>query len=300
MTEQILLIYCAIFFLTVTAMLLITRLDKGIAADLRRGRKAGSMKLRKQTLLTKLVRLEQKRRKLIKEIKIPNAHYWLLTMLSALCGAVVGKFFFHETFFAMVISFLGTLAPPFYLSNKLTLSKSRRMDKLRSSMMLLSNSYIVTEDFLKSVQDNIELLEYPAPFQDFLAYVSLINGNIKAGLRRMENQVHNLYFSQWVDVLIMAQDDRSLKYVTMSVMDAMNDIHQAQMETDTVMYAIWREYFTVLILIFSAPVIFRILMKPAYTVLVSTLPGQTLLLLLLAAVVYSLVKAVRLNKPLLM
>jgi hypothetical protein len=80
----------------------------------------------------------------------------------------------------------------------------------------------------------------------------------------------------------------------------MNDVHQAQHESDTAMYAIWREYFTVLILIFAAPLIFRVLMKPAYTVLVTTLPGQALLVLLLAAVVYSLIKAVRLNKPLLM
>jgi type III secretory pathway component EscT len=90
-----------------------------------------------------------------------------------------------------------------------------------------------------------------------------------------------------------------MKYVTMSVVDAMSDVHQAQMESDTVMYAIWREYFTVLVLIFAAPVIFRLLMKDAYLVLVTTLPGQALLVLLLAAVVFSLVQALRLNKPLL-
>src|SRR5262249_21225030 len=155
--------------------------------------------------------------------------------------------------------------------------------------MLLSNSYIVTEDFLKSVQDNIDLLEYPEPFRDFLTYVNLIDGNIKTGLRRMENQVDNLYFSQWVDALTMAQDDRSMKFITMSVVDAMNDVHQAQREADTALYAIWHEYFTVLILIFSTPVIFRILMKPAYLILVTTFPGQALLALLLAAAVYSLV-----------
>ena len=66
------------------------------------------------------------------------------------------------------------------------------------------------------------------------------------------------------------------------------------------MYAIWREYFTVLALIFAAPLIFRVLMKDAYLILVTTLPGQALLVLLLAAVVYSLIKAVRLNRPLLM
>ena len=116
----------------------------------------------------------------------------------------------------------------------------------------------------------------------------------------MENQVDNIYFSQWIDVLIMAQDDRNLKYVTMSVMDAMNDVQQAQLEADTAMFSVWREYLTVLTLIFSAPLIFRILMAPAYQILVSTVVGKGLLVLLLVAVVYSLIKAAHLNKPLLM
>jgi len=292
--------YSAAFLLLTVAILLVSGLGKSIADECRRGKKAERMKLRKRTLFTRLARLEQKRRKLIADVQIPKPVYWLLTCLCIVGGAAVGKVFFHETFFAVIIGILGAFGPLLYLSYRLTVSRSQRIDKLRSSMMLLSNSYIVTEDFLKSVQDNIDLLEYPDPFRDFFTYVSLIDGNVETGLRRMENQVNNVYFSQWIDVLIMAQDDRSLKYATMSVVAAMNDVYQAQMEVDTAMYAIWREYFTVLILIFSAPVIFCVLMKPAYMVLVSTLPGQALLVLLLAAVVYSLTKAVRLNKPLLM
>ncbi|MDD3231067.1 MAG: hypothetical protein PHE09_17910 [Oscillospiraceae bacterium] len=293
------LIYSAVFLLLTAATFLISGLNEGVAAELRRGRKARAMKLKKQTPFTKLVRLEQKRRLLISQAKMPKPVYWLLTGLGAVCGVTIGKVIFHETFFAIAIGVLCAFGPLFYLSYKLTQAKSQRMEKLQSSMMILSNSYIVTEDFLKSVQDNVDLLEYPAPFRDFLTYVNLIDGSIKTGLRRMELQVENIYFSQWIDVLILAQDDRSLKFVTMSVVDAMNDLHQAQREADTAMYAIWREYFTVLILIFAVPMIFRVLMKPAYLVLVKTLPGQALLVLLLAAVVYSLVKAVHLNKPLL-
>lgn len=300
MTTSIILTYLAVFLLLSTAMLLVSGMDKGIAEEYRRGKKAGTLRLRKQTPLRKLMRLEQKRRSLVEDTRIPKLIYWLLTGFGALGGAVIGMVFFQEPFFAVVVGILGALGPLLFLNYKLTQSKSERTEKLRASMMLLSGSYIVTEDFVKSVQDNIDLLEYPAPFREFLTYVSLIDGSVKTGLRRMENQVDNLYFSQWINVLIMTQDDRSLKYVTMSIVDAMNDVHQAQRESDTVMYAIWREYFTVLILIFAAPLIFRVLMKPAYTVLVTTLPGQILLVLLLVTVVYSLIKAVRLNKPLLM
>ncbi|MFB0920050.1 MAG: hypothetical protein QMB62_04090 [Oscillospiraceae bacterium] len=293
------LIYLAVFLLVSAAIFLVGGLDEKIAAELRRGKKVGAMRLRKQTLFTRLARLERERRRLVREVNMPSAVYWLLTVLGAGGGAAIGKLLFSHAFFAVAVGILGTLSPQLYLRIKLTQAKSQRVEKLHSSMLILSNSYIVTEDFIQSVRDNLGVLEYPAPFRDFITYTNYINSSIKTGLRRMEAQVNNDYFSQWVNVLILAQDDRNMKYVTMSVVDAMADVRQAQRESDTAMYAIWREYFTVLSLIFATPLIFRVLMRDAYTVLVTTLPGQILLMLLLAAVVFSLVKAYRLNKPLL-
>jgi len=293
------LVYLAVFLLMSAAIFLIGGLDEKIAAEFRRWRKAGEMKLRKQTPLAMLARLERERRRLVRDVDMPPAVYWLLTVLGAGGGAAVGKLLFSHTFFAVAVGVLGALSPQLFLRIKLTQAKSQRVEKLYSSMLILSNSYIVTEDFMQSVRDNLEVLEYPAPFRDFLTYTNYINSSVKTGLRRMEAQVGNDYFSQWVNVLILSQDDRNMKYVTMSVVDAMADVRQAQRESDTAMYAIWREYFTVLFLIFAAPLIFRVLMRDAYAVLVTTLPGQALLALLLAAVVFSLVRAYRLNKPLL-
>lgn len=293
------LVYLAVFLLVGTSIFLIAGLDEKIATEVKRGKKAGEMKLRKQTLFTGLARLERERRRLVREVNMPPAVYWLFTIFGAGGGAAIGKLLFSHTFFAVAVGVLGAISPQLFLRIKLTQAKSQRVEKLHSSMLILSNSYIVTEDFLQSVRDNLSVLAYPAPFRDFLTYTNYIDSSVKTGLRRMEAQVGNDYFSQWVNVLILAQDDRNMKYVTMSVVDAMADVRQAQRESETAMYAIWREYFTVLSLIFAAPLIFRVLMRDAYTVLVTTLPGQVLLALLLAAVVFSLVRAYRLNKPLL-
>lgn len=299
MSKNAFLLYLGVFVFMTAAIFLITGLGSKIAAEYRRRKKAGTIKLRNQSRFAWLLRLEQTRRRVISQAGISQPVYLVITALGASCGAAVGKIFFQESIFSVVVGVLGAFAPLFYFHYKLTHMRSRQVEKIQSTMMILSNAYIVTGDFLKSVEDNIDLLEYPAPFRDFLTFVTLIDGNIKTGLRRLELQVDNIYFSQWIDVLIMAQDDRNMKYVTMSVVDAMNDVHQVQRESDTAMYAIWREYITVLILIFSAPMIFRILMHTAYTMLVTTLPGQALLALLIVAIVYSLIKAIQLNKPLL-
>ena len=172
------------------------------------------------------------------------------------------------------------------------------MDRLASSMMILSNSYLITEDFLTSVKENLEVLEAPEPFRDFFTYASYMDSSLRAGLQRMDQRVGNSYFSQWVDALIMAQEDRSLKYVTVSVVQSLNDALQVQRESDAAMYAVWRDYFLVLILIFSMPLVFRLLLADAYAAMTGTLIGQSLLLLLLAAVVFSVFRALKINRPL--
>ena len=297
------LVYLTVFLLlgavSILAVGLGENFDQAMAIAKEIKGKKKDMRKQKSSLSKRLSKLSRKRKDLVAQVQMSEYTYRLMTIAGIIAGGAIGKLVFKSSAFVLLIGGLGAAAPLLYLSFKGTKTRSSRMEKLRSSMMILSGSYIVTEDLLKTVQENLELLEYPKPFQDFLTYCNYIDGNIKVALRRLEAQVNNAYFSQWIDVLVMAQDDRQLKYVTMSVVDSMNDVAQAQMESDTVIYAVWREYFMVLALIFAAPLIFKILMPMAYEILVTSLVGQGLFILLLAAVVFSLVRALKLNKPIL-
>ncbi len=297
------LVYLTVFLLlgavSILAVGLGENFDQAMAIAKEIKGKKKDMRKQKSSLSKRLSKLSRKRKDLVAQVQMSEYTYRLMTIAGIIAGGAIGKLVFKSSAFVLLIGGLGAAAPLLYLSFKGTKTRSSRMEKLRSTMMILSGSYIVTEDLLKTVQENLELLEYPKPFQDFLTYCNYIDGNIKVALRRLEAQVNNAYFSQWIDVLVMAQDDRQLKYVTMSVVDSMNDVAQAQMESDTVIYAVWREYFMVLALIFAAPLIFKILMPMAYEILVTSLVGQGLFILLLAAVVFSLVRALKLNKPIL-
>ena len=298
------LVYLTVFLLLETVSILALGLGESFGQAMALAKKINGKKKDllkpKNSLSKRLFKLSRKRKDLVAQVQMSEYTYRLMTIAGIIAGGAIGKLVFKSSAFVVLIGGLGAAAPLLYLSFKGTKTRSSPMEKLRSTMMILSGSYIVTEDFLKTVQDNLELLEYPKPLQDFLTYCNYIDGNIKVALRRLESQVNNSYFSQWIDVLVMAQDDRQLKYVTMSVVDSMNDVAQAQMESDTVIYAVWREYFMVLALIFAAPLIFKILMPMAYEILVTSLVGQGLFVLLLAAVVFSLVRALKLNKPILM
>ena len=116
----------------------------------------------------------------------------------------------------------------------------------------------------------------------------------------MEAKVNNPYFSQWIDALVQAQDDRSLKYVTVTVVDSMHDVLSVQAESDAAMYAVWRDYLMTLIMIFSVPLIFKFTLADAYLTLTGSLVGQSMFILLLAAVIFSVFRALKINKPLMM
>ena len=244
--------------------------------------------------------LQESQRAVIAQSPLPNSLYLVLTIGCAIGGFFAGRVVFSSLFLSAIVGVLALLIPMIVLSFRLSKSKSKRLNRLASSMMILSNSYLVTEDFITTVKDNLAVLEYPEPFRDFLTYTTMMDSDVRSALRRMENKVSNPYFSQWIDALVLAQDDRSLRYVAVSVVDSMHDVLQAQEESDAAMYAVWREYLITLALIFSVPLVFKLLMRDAYVTMTTSLVGQGLMVLLLLAVVFSVFKAIKINRPLMM
>ena len=292
-----------VFLLLSTAAFLFLRLDYALLdwITARAERKAKIKSFKKQSRISKLVdKLLAKCVSLITNSQMPKTAYYILTVVCAVGGYCAGKVVFSSFPIALAVGTFGLIAPLLFFSFRQTKAKAAQLERLASSMMILSNSYVVTEDFITSVRDNLEILEHPEPFKDFLTYVTLMDSSVGNGLRRMEAKVNNPYFSQWIDALVLAQDDRSLKYVTVTVVDSMHDVLSVQAESDAAMYAVWRDYLMTLIMIFSVPLIFKFTLADAYLTLTGSLVGQSMFILLLAAVIFSVFRALKINKPLMM
>lgn len=292
-----------VFLLLSTAAFFFLRLDYALLdwVTARAERKAKIKSFKKQSRISKLVdKLLAKCVSLITNSQMPKTAYYILTVVCAVGGYCAGKVIFSSFPIALAVGTFGLIAPLLFFSFRQTKAKTAQLERLASSMMILSNSYVVTEDFITSVRDNLEILEYPEPFKDFLTYVTLMDSSVGNGLRRMEAKVNNPYFSQWIDALVLAQEDRSLKYVTVTVVDSMHDVLSVQAESDAAMYAVWRDYLMTLIMIFSVPLIFKFTLADAYLTLTGSLVGQSMFILLLAAVIFSVFRALKINKPLMM
>lgn len=292
-----------VFLLLSTAAFLFLRLDYALLdwITARAERKAKIKSFKKQSRISKLVdKVLAKCVSLITNSQMPKTAYYILTVVCAVGGYCAGKVIFSSFPIALAVGTFGLIAPLLFFSFRQTKAKTAQLERLASSMMILSNSYVVTEDFITSVRDNLEILEHPEPFKDFLTYVTLMDSSVATGLRRMEAKVNNPYFSQWIDALVLAQEDRSLKYVTVTVVDSMHDVLSVQAESDAAMYAVWRDYLMTLIMIFSVPLIFKFTLADAYLTLTGSLVGQSMFILLLAAVIFSVFRALKINKPLMM
>lgn len=292
-----------VFLLLSAAAFFFLRLDYALLdwITARAERKAKIKSFKKQSRISKLVdKLLAKCVSLITNSQMPKTAYYILTVVCAVGGYCAGKVIFSSFPIALAVGTFGLIAPLLFFSFRQTKAKTAQLERLASSMMILSNSYVVTEDFITSVRDNLEILEYPEPFKDFLTYVTLMDSSVGNGLRRMEATVNNPYFSQWIDALVLAQEDRSLKYVTVTVVDSMHDVLSVQAESDAAMYAVWRDYLMTLIMIFSVPLIFKFTLADAYLTLTGSLVGQSMFILLLAAVIFSVFRALKINKPLMM
>lgn len=294
------LCYAAVFLLLTGAAAAALRPDEALRDLLRLGG-ARSRKLRGYRKRGRLGAMTEallgRCRTLVAASGVPAGAVAVCALLGAALGFAAGRVVYSSLPVSVFTAAAGALLPMLVLSLRRNRAVSDRLERLASSMMILSNSYLVTDDFIRSVEQNLDLLEYPAPFRDFLTYVTRMDSNIRTGLRRMEEQVDNPYFSQWVDALVLAQEDRSLKYVTVAVVESMHDVIRAQQDSDAAMYAVWRDYALTLTLIFSVPLIFRLMMHDAYLLMTHSFGGQVLILLLLAAVVYSVLRAVRINRP---
>ena len=293
----------AIFLLLGIGVIVSLRLDEAIVQKVQAAvEKRIKVKSFKHTskLRRKIDQLITTGCQLVINSNIPITVYCVITAVCSLGCFFAGRLIFASLPVSLAMGTLGLVAPLLLFKYREGKAKNNRLERLCSSMIILSNSYVATEDFVVTVRENLEILDYPEPFKEFLTYVTLMDSNIEAGLRRMEQSVNNPYFAQWTDALVLSQEDRSLKYVVVSVVDSMHDVLQVQAEADAAMYAVWRDYLLTLIMIFSVPLIFKITLPDVYVTLTTSAVGQGMFILLLAAVVYSVFKALKINRPLMM
>lgn len=225
--------------------------------------------------------------------------FCLFVLLSGLAGVIVGKFLFVETVLAAATGIIMLPVPYIILKIRARWYKRNQDELLENTMNLITNSYLSCNDIIKAVNENLDKLDIPKPFEEFITDVTLIDSNIKRALQKLELKINNKYFSEWIDILCLSQEKSGdYRFILPAVVQSMNDAKRLQIEADTVMMTVWKEYFTSILLSFSIIPLLRWSNAVWFEILVGSAVGKTLIVIMLIMTLISAFLTLKINKPL--
>ena len=225
--------------------------------------------------------------------------FWFAVALSIFGGIGLGKALFSDNLLAVATG-IAVIPVPYIVFKVRARWYIRNCDEqLETSMNLITNSYLGCNDIITAVNENLDKLDSPKPFAEFVTDVTLIDSNIKRALMKLEVKINNKYFSEWIDILVLAQEKSGdYRFILPAVVQSMNDAKRLQIEADTVMMSVWRDYFTSVILAFSIIPLLKWSNATWFDILVGSGIGKALIILMLIMTVISAFITLKVNKPL--
>lgn len=247
---------------------------------------------------TKLRKFMKRKVELMEFTKTPLTVFLILMGVSVFGGFLLGQYMFHDMLLSSALMLGFTAFPFLYLDREASNIKMIEAQQLENSMSMVTTTYLANNDIVAAIRDSIPLLEYPKPFESFMIETTYFDCSIDNALQHMISNCPNKFFIQWVDTLILAQSDKNQANVLPTIVDQMNEHRRSQIEANTSMVTIWMEYFALLSMVCLFPLIFKFISAESYQILIDTKVGKILMLGLIASILYSLKRAVSINKPL--
>lgn len=292
------LILSVIFFLLAAAIFLNTGIEREMRQ--KRLRKERLREQREQILGHKPSRVERyvsSEQALVRATNTDIQTYMALLIASVVGGFLFGKLIFTDTTVSFFVAGICIVLPHAILLVKGNKDKRELAENLESAMRIVTHEYLSTLDIQKAVENSVDVIEHDKPFREFLVDCKLVSANVERNLRRLETKENNVFFSRWIDQLILTQSDRAQIVNLMPILDDMNDAKTAQRLNESKIAAAWRDYFTLLFIILLAPLLIRFVQHEWYYYLVHTLIGKILSVALLGTLVWATGRALKINQP---
>jgi len=248
-----------------------------------------------------LIRLES----LLKRANGSWTQFYGMMALSFLLGGLVGMMLFDDLILSVITGITFLPLPIFYLTLKVQSAISRETESLENVMAIVTNAYMGCDDIVRSMELYIreknrfvaEEYRRPTPFDEFVSEILMINPNVERGLLVLSAKIDNRYFSEWVKMLVLCHHDRRLKFALYPVIKAMNDAKSMQLESDTQMLQVWREYFLTVALMFGIIPIMRFSNEQWFAILTETPIGKALIILMLVTALGTSFFVMKITKP---
>jgi len=229
----------------------------------------------------------------------------LMTAAAFTSGFLVGMMLFNDTGLAMVMAICLVPAPYFYLNIKSSRAAREQIEGLENVMSVITNTYAGCNDIIKAIEAYVQEknrylplnLRKPTPFDEFISEIKLLNPSVEHGLYRLVAKIKNRYFAEWTKMLILCYHDRRLKFALFPIIKAMNDAKAMQIESDSMMMRVWRDYLLTVAMMFSVIPMMRFSNAEWFAILINTFIGKALIVIMLLTALATSFYVMKVTKP---
>jgi hypothetical protein len=242
---------------------------------------------------------------LFRQTKYTFKKFVFMVVAALMTGFIAGIMLFNNAGLAAVMAVCLMPAPYFYLTVKSAKAAREEIEGLENTMSIITNAYAGCDDIIKAVETYVEeknryipvSLRRPTPFDEFVSEIKLINPNIEHGLYRLSAKIKNRYFSEWVKMLILCYRDRRLKFALFPVIKAMNDAKTMQIESDSMMTRVWRDYLITVGMMFSIIPLMRFSNAEWFEILTESSVGKGMIVIMLITSLATSFYVMRVTRP---
>lgn len=168
-------------------------------------------------------------------------------------------------------------------------------EELEIALGLITTSYIRGNDLVKAVNENIENINYPIkePFISFLNNVRFVGESTAAEIEKIKSKIDNKLFWEWCDILILCQDDHTLKHSLIPIINKFSDRKAQQSENETSMLLPLRTVVKmIMVVLVTVPLLYMFDSTWFYSLL-----GQIFLSITSVVVFWCINAAIELSSP---
>lgn len=177
--------------------------------------------------------------------------------------------------------------------------KKRLNVELETALSMVTAEYMRTEDIVTAIQGSVDSCRSPVKetFQKFLGNVTSVDANTVLALEKMKNDIDNDVFKEWVDALILCQRDRTLKSTLAPIVQKFSEMRWVSGDLNLELYAPLRNWIIMALALLSVPLLLNYMNADWGNILMHTQKGQIILAADAAVFFYSLIRVIRLTRP---
>lgn len=247
--------------------------------------------------LTGIKKFKQKLLYNMDVVHMPHNVFYTACVASGVVGFFFGRIVLSTVGLSIVCAIGFLFIPAAFIAVQANWYKQKEAISLENCMVMVTSSYRSTNDIIKAIECNIDKPDMPVAFRTFLTDVTFVDASVERALHKMAASIDNPFFDEWVDVLIKSQNDRNMIELLPIIIDEMNEAKKAQIESQSAMKGVWKEYALWVGTVAAVPLILK-LNQAWYNALVYTAMGKIMLFFLMVGLANTVRQMIKISRPL--